>query len=255
MAGLCAAAAFPASAIFDLRSVTVEGNSVVPASAILRQAGVGPGVGAFRVNAWAIRERLLADPRILDVRVATAFPGGLRVLIRERQPVAALALGGRYVLLSDDAVALVEAPGPGSLPVLQVDRLDPQDVAPGGVVRVPDVRLGAQIAGALPASVRDRIVAVRIDREGEAALALRDEISVRLGGPRGIMVRLEMVPQALDAVAARGMRVRSVDLRFAGNIVVQPVRLAGAPPPSPLARQENPPARGIEPAMHRPSNP
>ena len=255
MAGLCATAAFPASAVFDLRSVTVEGNAAVPEGAVLRLAGVGPGSGAFRVNAGAIRGRLLADPRILDVGVTTTFPHSLRLRIRERRPAVALAVGGGYVLLSGDAVAIVDAPGPGPLPVLQVDRLDPSEVAPGGVARAPDVRLGAQIAEALPAALRDRVVAVRIDREGEAALALREGTVVRLGGPRGIMGRLELVPEALDAIAARGLRVDSVDLRFSGNVVIRPVRSAAAPPTPPRARQENPPARGIDPAMHRPTSP
>src|SRR5205807_5677141 len=156
-----------------------------------------------------------------------------------------------YVLLSGDAVAIVEASGAGRLPVLQVDRLDPADVAPGRVVHAPDVRVGAQIAGALPVALRGRVVVVRIDREGEAVLALREGTVVRLGGPRGIMARLELVPEALDAIAARGLRVESVDLRFPGNVVVRPVRSAAAPPPPPRERQENPPARGIDPAMHR----
>ena len=255
MAALCAAAAFPASAIFDLRSVTVEGNATVPSSAVLRLAGVGPGYGAFRVNAGAIRERLLADPRILDAGVAMVFPHALRLLIRERRPVVALAVRDGYVLLSGDAVAIVEAPGPGQLPALQVDRLDPADATPGRIVHAPDVRVGAQIAGALPASLRGRVVTVRIDREGEVVLALREATVVRLGGPRGIIARLELVPEALDAIAARGLRVESVDLRFSGNVVVRPVRSAAAPTPPPRERQENPPARGIDPAMHRPTNP
>ncbi len=255
MAGLCGVAAFPASAIFDLRTIAVEGNLAVPTDAVLHRAGLGPGTGAFRVNAAAIRERLLGDPRIEAVAVAMAFPHDLRVVIQERRPVAALVVGERTVLLSGDAVAIAEGPDTWGLPALVVDRLDPAEVMPGRVLRAPDARFGAQIAGTLPAPLRGRVVLVWITRDGEGVLRLREGISVRVGGPRGVMTRLEMVPQALDAIASRGLHVEVVDLRFSGNIVIQPARSSNAPSSPPRGRQENLPARGIDPAMHRPSNP
>jgi cell division septal protein FtsQ len=252
IAALCAAAAFPASAIFDLQTVTVTGNMAVPTDEILRRADLRPGVSAFGVNAETIRGRLREDPRIGDVMVAMAFPRQLELMVRERAAVAALVLGEGYLLVSADGVAIVPSDGPGSLPVLSVERLSPSQVSVGTVVRSSDVRLGAQITGTLPDLIRDRVAAVRVDGAGEAALALRDGIVVRLGGRGGIADRLEMLPQVLDAIVTRGLHVESVDLRFPGNVVVQPLR-TGAP-----ARvgglQEKPPLRGI-PALHRPSSP
>lgn len=254
MAALCGAAAFPASALFDLRTITVEGNVAVPTDAVLRRANVRPGIGAFRVNAAAIREKLLGDPRIADVRVAMAFPHALRVVIQEREPVAALVAQDRTMLVSEDAVAIAEAPAPAGLPTLVVDRLDPAGVVPGRVLEAPDVRFGAQVAGALPVSLRGRVASIQITRDGEAVLRLREGIAVRVGGPRGAGARLAMIPQTLDAIAARGLRVEAVDLRFVGNIIIRPAA-SEAPAPSPRGRQENPPARGIVSPMHRPSNP
>lgn len=251
---LCGVAAFPASAFFDLHTVTVVGNAAVGADEVLHRAGVGPGLSAFRVNAWEIRARLLKDPRIEDAAVAVVLPSRLQVLIRERTPVAAIAAGDGYVLLSSEGVALAVREDPDSLPMLVVDRFDPAEAAVGTALASAGARLGARIAGTLPESMKDRVVAVRVDASGEAVLTLRDGISVRLGGPGGIADRLEMLPEALDAIAERGLRVESLDLRVPGNIVVQQ---AGSPasPALPGDREENPPARGIHPVMHRPSAP
>jgi cell division protein FtsQ len=250
---LCATAAFPASAIFDLHTVTVTGNGAVPTDEVLRRADLRPGVSAFRVNAEAIRGRLREDPRIEDVAVAMVFPRRLQLMVRERAPVAALVVGEGFLLLSADGVAIAPSDTPGSLPVLAVDRLNPAEVSVGTVVRSSHAALGAQITGSLPEAIRSRVTAVRVDDAGEAALTLRDGILVRLGGTGGIADRLEMLPQVLDAIATHGLHVESVDLRFPGNVVVQPVR-AGAPARA-GGRQENPPPRGIEPAMNRPSVP
>jgi cell division septal protein FtsQ len=254
MATLCAVAAFPASAVFGLRSVAVAGNVAVPESDVLRRAGLGPGLGAFRVNAWSIRQRLLEDPRIEDSAVAMIFPWQVTVLIRERPPVAALSVQHGYVLVGRDAVVIREALDPEGLPTLIVDRFDPAVVAVGTLLGAPDVRLGAWVAGELPESLKHSVRVVRVDGAGEASLGLRDGVSVRLGGAQGIADRLGMVPDVLSGITARGLRVEYVDVRFTGSVIVRPVRAAGAPPIT-GGRQENPPVRGIDPAMHRPSPP
>jgi cell division protein FtsQ len=250
---LCAAAAFPASALFNLEAVTVAGNVTVPSDEIRGRAGVGPGLNAFRVNAGLIRRRLLEDPRIRSVSVTVTFPSRLGLTIAERTPAAALAVGEGegYFHLSADGVALAAAADPESLPIVVADRLNPVDVVVGKVLQSSDARLGSRIAGSLPAAIRDRVAGVHVDGAGEASLALRGGVTVRLGGPAGIAERLEMVPDVLDAIATRGLAVESVDLRVPGNVVVRPLDPAAAL----RGGQEKVSPRGIEPAMHRPSFP
>ncbi len=252
LALLCAAAAFPASALFDLQTMSVVGNAAVPSDEILDRAGLGPGLNAFRVNAGVIRRRLLEDPRIRDVSVTMTFPNQLRLAILERAPVAALAVGEGYFHLSADGVALAAGSDPGPLPVLVADRLNTADISVGQLLASSDARLGSRIAGSLPAAIRERVAGVYVDRAGEVSLALRGGVAVRLGGQAGIAERLEMVPDVLDAIATRGLLVELVDLRVPGNVVVRPL---GAPGAAPSGRQEKAPPRGIDPAMHRPSFP
>ena len=249
---LCAAAALPASALFDLETVSVAGNVTVPSGEILDRADLKPGLNAFRVNAAAIRKRLREEPRIRDVSVTMRFPSELRLAVVERTPAAALAVGEEYVQVSADGVALAAGSDPGSLPVLVADRLHPAAVAVGQLLESPDARLGSKVAGSLPEAIRERVTGVHVDRAGEAILVLRGGVSVRLGGSAGIGERLEMVPDVLDAIATRGLVVESVDLRVPGNVVVRPLGVPAAPLGG---RQEKPPTRGIEPAMHRPSFP
>jgi cell division protein FtsQ len=248
---LCAAAAFPASALFDLEAVTVAGNVTVPSDEIRERAGVGPGVNAFRVNAGVIRRRLLEDPRVRSASVTMMFPSQLRLTVAERTPAAALAVGDVYFHLSADGVALAAAADPESLPIVVADRLNPAEVVVGQVLQSSDARLGSRIVGSLPAALRDRVAGVHVDSAGDASLALRGGVTVRLGGTAGIAERLEMVPDVLDAIATRGLVVESVDLRVPGNVVVRPLDPAGTL----RGGQEKVFPRGIEPAMHRPSFP
>jgi len=240
IAACCAAAAFPGSAVLSLRSVSVTGNAAVPEAQILRRAGIAPGMNVFRVNTRTIRERLLEDPRIEAVTVALEFPRRLTVAIRERPPVAALRVADAYMQVGRDGVAIAQAPDPGSLPALVVDRLDPADVSAGTRVASPDARLGAWIAGALPDLLGVRVAGVHVDGAGEASLHLRDGLVVRLGGAADIADRLSLLPQVLGVIEERRVRIQSVDLRFSGSIVIQPARSSGR---AASGTQENSPSR------------
>ena len=259
IAALCALAAFPASAVFDLHEVAVSGNRTVPASEILRRAGIAPGESAFRVNTAAIRARELTDSRIQDVSVALEFPRRITIIVRERAPVAALRTGRAYVLLGADGVVMARVSGPSSGPLLEVERLDLPWVRVGAEVPSSAARLGARVAGLAPERLRGQLRTIRVTSAPEVVLQMRDGVRVRLGGERGIGERLRTLPGVLDAIEAQGMRVEYVDLRFPGSVIVRPLRRTGlrseSTPSSTVARtmpasdprlsdrQENPQAR------------
>ncbi len=241
VSGLCAVASFPASALFSLDSIEVQGNRAVPASQLLGQIGLAPGDSAFRVNAFQIRARLRSDPRVDEVWVSLGFPHRLTVTVHERAPVAALSVAGGYVLLDEDGVVIARTPGPAPYLSLRVDGLDPRSVQIGTVVPDSSVRLGAGVAGRLPGALRQQVIGVRVDAGGEVVLQTRDGIAVRLGGADGIAERLAQVPDVLAAVRARGMHVEHVDMRFPGSVIVRPVGAAAGPhPPGPRGDSPRP---------------
>lgn len=227
IAFLCALAAFPASDLFALHTVTVAGNRVVPSEEIVSRSGLVRGESVFRVNAHEVRLRLRRDPRIEDVSVAAAPSGTVQITVRERLPVAALRTPDGYVDLGPDAVAIARVPGPGPYPWLAVSRLDPAWVQVGTVVPSDDVRAGVLAAGLLPEALRPLVAGLRVDAGGEVALALRDGVEVRVGTADRIAERLRQAPEVLAAVRARGGRVDYVDLRFPGSVIVKPAGAAG----------------------------
>lgn len=261
VAALCALAAFPGSSLFALREVTVAGNTTVPSGEILDRAGVHAGDNVFRVDAAAVVRRLRQDPRIAAAWVEIHVPWRLRIVVRERIPVAALLAGDGVVLLGADGVAIARAADPGSAVPLQVDGLDLTWVTPGTVVPSDAVRRGAAVSAALPAPLRSQVARVRVDAAGQVALELKDGTAVRLGDGRGLWDRLALVPQVLATLRQRGMAAEYVDLRFPGSVIVRPASAPGgtgeapAGTSGPTERKENAPPRGISPAIQRPSTP
>lgn len=230
IAFLCALAAFPASDLFALRTVTVAGNHAVRSEEIVNRSGLVRGESVFRVNAHEVRLRLRRDPRIEDASVAAAPSGTVQITVRERPPVVALRTPDGYVDLGPDAVAIARVPGPGPYPWLEVSRLDPAWVQVGTAVPSDDVRAGVLAVGLLPEALRPLVAGLRVDAGGEVALALRDGVEVRVGTVDRIAERLRQAPEVLAAVRARGGRVEYVDLRFPGSVIVKPAGAASRTP-------------------------
>lgn len=270
IAALCGAAAFPGSVLFSLQSVSVTGNTAVPASDILQRIGLVSGDNVFRVNAGRIRESLRRDPRIEDASVAMVFPHRVIISVHERSPVAALAIPGGYVLLGADGVVITRAQNPAPYLPLHVARLGLPALGAGTIIPSAGARLGAAAASILPAPLRAEAAEIRVDAGDEVVITTRDGVDVRVGGRDGVAERLALVPDVLAAVRARGLRVQYVDLRFPGSVIVKPVDgtspLVGTEPtrmsegtgsrgPRHPAGRENLVRRGSKPAVHRPSNP
>lgn len=229
IAFLCGVVSFTGSSVFDIRSVTVTGNSAVPASEILSRAGVRTGAGLFSVNTFRVRDYLRQDPRIAAVSVGVAFPDRVFIAVRERTAAVALHVPGGYVLLGSDGLAIGPVSTSGALPALTVDRLDPTEVEAGTVVPSSDARLGAGVAGSLPSDLRGDVAALRVDGAGEVILYTRDGIAVRVGAEDGLRDRLARAAEVLSAVRSRGMHVEYVDLRFPGSVIVKPVSGPASP--------------------------
>jgi cell division protein FtsQ len=229
ISALCAVASLPNSSAFTLTSVSILGSAAVSSADVLNRIGVREGDSAFRVNAWAIRRRLLKDPRIADASVALSFPRALTVSLRERDPIAALAIPEGYVEIGADGVAISRTAGPPRGLPLEVTPLALPWLQLGTAVPSADVRFGVAAAARLPPALRGEVAALRV-AAGELMLETHDGTWIKAGGPGGLAERLAVAPDVLAAVRARGIRAHYVDLRVPGNVVVMPVAPPGENP-------------------------
>lgn len=104
----CAAtAAFACSPVFTIRNVKVEGNRFYTDEQIINMSGVEVGGNLF-LNAQKskIRSNLKDNIYFKDVRVKRSIPGTLVIDVTEREELAALKYGDKYVVIDEDAVVL-----------------------------------------------------------------------------------------------------------------------------------------------------
>lgn len=85
-------------AYFQTKQILISGNHRLSQAAILTQTGIHMGDNLLALNLRLVRERLLADPWIDEVRVFREIPQTLTIEVEEHQPLARVDLGRIYLM-------------------------------------------------------------------------------------------------------------------------------------------------------------
>ncbi len=222
MAALLALAAFPQSALFTVERIEVTGAAALAPGTVIVIAGLRRGERLFAVDAALVLQRLRADPRIQAAELRLRPPNTVSIVIAERRPIVALVVGDRFALLAEDLTTVALSDTAVGLPEV-MDRAGGVAWArPGGTVASEGARVAIAALPGIPSPLRRDVKRIVVAPGGDITLILRAGLEVRAGGLAGLAERLAQVPQILDALRARGLAAATLDLRYAGSVVVTP---------------------------------
>ncbi|MPY93667.1 MAG: FtsQ-type POTRA domain-containing protein [Acidimicrobiia bacterium] len=214
------------SPLFDVDAIQVVGAEHTPVAEVVAASGIVIGQQLFDVDGGAAARQLEALPWVRRARVARAWPGGVRISVVERTPVAQVAVAGGGWFLADGygrLVAQVPEPEPG---LLVLDGVVPAGAAAG--LQLSDWATGAAaLVGRFGERVASRALGVRFtgdEAERSVEVLLRPEVAagdeegelppavVVAFGPVGVEVGAKL--DALEAVLGQvdGRCVATIDV-------------------------------------------
>lgn len=220
--GRRAAAALAGADIFRVEAIELEGARFLTLDDAIRTAAVEPGAGIWDdTGPW--KARLTAHPLVRHVEVGRRLPGTLVLIIVEEEPVALVPTPilepidreGRYLPL-DPAVHSLD------LPVIRPVPTEAEEARPSRARLQPLARAVERLR-ADPVFF-SRTSEVRLERDGSLRIrwGADPEVFFRIDGvvdPLRIRQGVDVLVHALEADPGR--RPRTVDLRFADQIVVR----------------------------------
>lgn len=163
-----------ASPLLGVRSVAVEGTTVLADDDVRRVAAVPAGQPMLRLDDAAVAERVAALAPVVHVRVERSWPSTVVLHLTERTPVAyqPTPAGARLVDATGVFFAVVAAPPP-DLPELHALDGSPARAAAEVVAALADPKHQA---------LRAELVSAHADSPNDVRLTLRGERTVRWGG-------------------------------------------------------------------------
>ncbi len=157
-----------------VEKVVVSGESRLTAEQVLRAASVRTGTPMARVDTGEVASRIGALGPVASVSVSRAWPRTLKVVVTEREPVAAVGSGRSWTLYDATGTKLGTATSvPAGLVRLVVAHPGPSDAA---------TRAALSVLEGLPKSLRTQVAVVRAGSPEEVGLVLRDGRQVVWGG-------------------------------------------------------------------------
>ncbi len=97
---------FFTSSLFDIQKITVENNRYYTEEQVISLAGAKTGRNLFETSLSQMKEQLLADPYIKNVKLKRRLPAEVVIIVEERKEDAAVPYGSSYIIIDKEGMVL-----------------------------------------------------------------------------------------------------------------------------------------------------
>jgi cell division septal protein FtsQ len=198
---------------FHLRSITVNGTSIVSSQEVVRRAGLDRTQNIWLQNMHAAAARIEAIPWVDEAHVHRTLPASVVITVVERsaQACVAAADGTRFTI---DAHARVLENGCARLmqPLFRMPQIHRAPV-PGAFVHAVQVTQLQRDASALEALEPATFVSYVLDAYGQLEGTMRSGVRVEFGADDDLGMKTRLLDSILKSSDVRLNALRAVDLR------------------------------------------
>lgn len=94
------------SSAFVLKNIHINGNRIISASLIKKRSGLEYGKALISIDTKRVKQNLLLERLISDVKVEKVFPDSISININESKPIILLVLDDKSYLLDKNAIVM-----------------------------------------------------------------------------------------------------------------------------------------------------
>jgi cell division protein FtsQ len=190
------------SRLLVARHIDVVGDRLVPRDRLLAVANVRLGEPLIRLDTGAVRDRVEAVQEVETARVERRWPATVRIVVRERTPIAAVQHDNRFLQVDRYGVTvLTSAARPRGLPSLTVANPVQSD---------PSLRAGLAVIRVLPPWISNRVASVEASSPEAVTLRLKEGIAIVWGAPERTPDKLRLLYGLLSTTPRRGIKTIDV---------------------------------------------
>ena len=191
------------SAVFDLRTLRIEGNAHLTKKQVARFGDLTTGVNVLWTLPGTIERRLERHPWIKEAHVSRTLPSALTVVITERRPVAVLP--GSGAIVAPDGKILgkkEESPLPAISAPLESGAGEPELLSQNGIA----------VARTMPKKVRKLVEGISLADTGRIELRLRDGTRVVYGDRSDLRAKAAVLRAVLEWAEANAIDPKTIDV-------------------------------------------
>lgn len=229
---LCILLAAARSSVLDVDRIIVSGADRTSADEVIETGRLATGEPMLDVDAQKAAAKIRTLPWVQEVVIEREWPATLRVVVRERQPVAAIeTTDGRWALVDAEHVVLAHLDDPSDR-WIRIGGVNP--AGPPGSVVDETAADAIDLAPQLPTYLAPYIDRLSRTATDELEVKLRNGVVIRWGRTDLVAEKLRAINTVFGRVERCGITV--IDVRVPDTPVVTRApecRIAPEPPPTP----------------------
>lgn len=208
-------AAYLGYRVFKIKEITVEGNNVIPQEQIIALSGIHLEDNLFLIRTGQVRQGIETNPYLIFVKVQRILPDKVVLHVTERQAVAAVPMGGQYVLIDAEGIVLEITNQAGDYPV--ANGLGPTGANLGErLVGPTDYQWRVFQAVLLPImqteEVSEHISGIELSEPTAVTLSTKQGITIRIGDEENMDTKLQWIRTLLPRLIDEGKRFGTLDV-------------------------------------------
>lgn len=212
--------------IFCIADIEVEGDYTLPKEDIIQKSGITLGDHILKVNEKEVRAGIESDPLLELVSLQRIFPNHIVLTVHQRQPYAALAYLGNFIIIDETCCVLDVRPDlpAGQYPLLTGVTATGYEVGqPLQTEEEGKVRLFGQLAVALHQADAAKYVAeINLQNEGRITLLTRDGILVEFGNNQQLDEKSRWLASTVPELQKQGQTSGTLYISASSGAVFSP---------------------------------
>ena len=127
------------SPIFNIKNITVAGNSKISSEAIISLSGLNIDQNIFNFRTSNVKEEIKQNPYIDTVEIKRKFPDTVKISVQERTATYMLTYGNAYVYINNQGYILEITSKKGDFPIIEGYETPTEQIVEGNRLSLEDL--------------------------------------------------------------------------------------------------------------------
>ena len=127
------------SPIFNIKNITVAGNSKISSEAIISLSGLNIDQNIFNFRTSNVKEGIKQNPYIDTVEIKRKFPDTVKISVQERTATYMLTYGNAYVYINNQGYILEITSEKGDFPIIEGYETPTEQIVEGNRLSLEDL--------------------------------------------------------------------------------------------------------------------
>lgn len=214
--------------IFNVKKISVSGNSEVPKDKIALASGIVMGENIFKLNIKSAKENLLLHPYIKNANIKRDYPDKINIKIDERQEIAFIKHMNTYVYIGFDGLVLdvLDEQKENKVPLLTGIDIENPSIGSRIIYKKKKEKESKQIKDLVESLSKEGIKSQTkeiVFKGKNIDLKLESGTKIAFGGPFNIEYKMKFLDKTLKDLKQKNINAKNIYLNKGDDIIVEVV--------------------------------